>query len=94
MTTKYGQSSLYKNTKITDNKYLDMLESVITNPSDYDLIDVTLASKYNNRPDLLAHKMYNNAELWWIFAEFNQDILKDPIMDFKTGVTIKAPATF
>jgi hypothetical protein len=52
----------------------------------------TLTSKYNMRPDLLAHDLYDNVELWWVFSLRNLEILKDPINDFKTGLVIKTPS--
>jgi hypothetical protein len=53
---------------------------------------VTLTEKYNMRPDLLAHDLYNNVEFWWVFTLRNLELLKDPINDFKAGVIIKAPS--
>jgi len=47
---------------------------------------------YDERPDLLAHQIYNNARLWWVFALRNPDILKDPIRDFKSGTEIILPS--
>ena len=44
------------------------------------------------RPDLLANRLYETSELWWVFAIRNPDILTDPIRDFKTGVTIALPS--
>jgi phage tail protein X len=44
------------------------------------------------RPDILAYKVYGTTSLWWVFALRNPDILKDPIRDFKAGITIKLPS--
>lgn len=44
------------------------------------------------RPDLLAHALYGNSRLWWVFALRNPDIIKDPLNDFKAGVSIKLPS--
>jgi len=54
--------------------------------------EYTIPSAYDGRPDLLAHKLYNNTRLWWVFALRNPDELKDPLGDFKQGVTIKLPS--
>tara|TARA_R110002074_G_scaffold397783_1_gene588652 strand:- start:2231 stop:2518 length:288 start_codon:yes stop_codon:yes gene_type:complete len=94
MTVQYDADSVYKNTEIVDNKYLDVMESVISDISVYDLYSLTLLAKYNERPDVLAYDLFSNSNLWWIFAEFNQDLLKDPIMDFKSGLTIQVPYNF
>ena len=46
---------------------------------------------YDERPDLLAHQIYGNSRLWWVFALRNPDVIKDPIRDFKAGVEIMLP---
>jgi hypothetical protein len=46
---------------------------------------------YNMRPDLLAHDMYQDTNLWWVFAVRNPDVLVDPLIDFKTGAIIYVP---
>lgn len=91
---KYGPDSVYRNTKIVDNRYLDLWESPIQGRENYTTQDITIENRYNQRPDLLAHKLYGNAKLWWIFAEFNPDTLVDPIMDFKSGIKITVPTRF
>tara|TARA_Y100001937_G_scaffold62670_1_gene85995 strand:+ start:438 stop:740 length:303 start_codon:yes stop_codon:yes gene_type:complete len=50
-----------------------------------------ITEKYNMRPDLLAYDLYENVELWWVFALRNLEIIKDPLVDFKTGIVIKVP---
>ena len=57
-------------------------------------VDYVLTSKHNNRPDVLAHELYGNAKLWWVFAQFNPDMLNDPIIDFVSGLKIKVPTRF
>jgi hypothetical protein len=94
MKIQYDTDSIYKNTNIVDNKYLDIMEPIIGDISAYDVYSVTLIAKYNERPDMLAYDLFSNSNLWWVFAEFNQDILKDPIMDFKSGLTIQVPLNF
>lgn len=46
---------------------------------------------YNLRPDLLAHDLYQDSTLWWVFAIRNPDVIKDPIFDFTTGKIIYVP---
>ena len=48
-------------------------------------------SIYNLRPDLLAYDLYKDTNLWWVFAVRNADILRNPLMDFRTGVIIYVP---
>jgi hypothetical protein len=46
---------------------------------------------YNLRPDLLAHDLYGNSQLWWVFAQRNPNRIKDPLFDFTTGTGIYIP---
>jgi|TARA_B100000809_G_scaffold144025_1_gene141564 hypothetical protein len=89
-----NSDSLYRNTQIIDNKYLDILDPVIDSTDNYTIKEVTISNKYNNRPDLLANELYGNSKLWWVFAEFNPDTLNDPIVDFVAGLKIKVPTSF
>ena len=61
MTVQYDADSVYKNTEIVDNKYLDVMESVISDISVYDLYSLTLLAKYNERPDVLAYDLFSNS---------------------------------
>ena len=89
MATKYKNNSVYKNTKLR-KYYLDIFEPpIITNLENYNTI--TLESRYNYRPDLLAYDLYGQSELWWIFTFYNRDTIKNPIYDFKSGTQIKIP---
>lgn len=94
MATQYRSDSLYRHTAIVNNKYLG-----IYNPGDIDIANTdtmtfTLTSKHHHRPDVLAYELYNNSKLWWIFAQFNPDILVDPIIDFVAGKEIVVPTRF
>ena len=89
MTVSYKRNSNYRNTKITDGE-LDHY----TPPIKIDFkrtTRITLEQKYNLRPDRLAYDLYNDAQLWWIFALYNRNILLDPIHDFTTGSVIFVP---
>lgn len=91
---KYHPNSLYRNTNIIGDKYLDIYESEIDHSADYNLQEVTISNKFNQRPDLLSYHLYGDAKFWWVFAEFNQDKLKDPIIDFVAGLVIQVPERF
>ncbi len=54
--------------------------------------DFTITAEFNNRPDILALKLYGSTALWWVFALRNPDIIKDPIRDFTSGTDIKLPS--
>ena len=82
--------SPYARTPITRSGYLDIL-SPRPVPINRDDIAFTITSEYTYRPDLLAHVIYGKKELWWVFAQRNLDILKDPVFDFVAGTEIFLP---
>ena len=51
----------------------------------------TITLTYSLRPDLLAFDLYDDAGLWWVFAQRNPNTLQDPLNDFITGTTIYLP---
>jgi hypothetical protein len=85
----YSQSSPWFNTKMNKN-YLEVL-SIRTISAEADDFLYTIESQYTNRPDLLAHDLYGDAGLWWVFIQRNLDVIQDPIFDFVPGVKIYIP---
>lgn len=85
----YNQTSPYYNTQIVNN-YLDVIDfrEIPSEDDDY-LFQIT--STYENRPDLLANDLYNDSNLWWVFAVRNRSVLKDPVYDFTPGQLIYLP---
>jgi hypothetical protein len=47
-----------------------------------------LSNKYALRPDLLSYDLYGTTDYWWTFMILNPDIIKDPIYDMVSGLTI------
>lgn len=89
MAVQYSKKSAYALTGVRDH-YLD----VMTNRSIPKLnsdVDFTITQTYNMRPDLLAHDLYGDSELWWVFAQRNPDILKNPLLDFSVGTKVYIP---
>jgi hypothetical protein len=86
---KYTQLSPYSATN-QNNLYLELLE-IRPVPADPDDLRYTIETQYNRRPDLLAYDLYGRAQLWWIFAQRNMDVIKDPIYDFVPGTVIFCP---
>jgi len=84
-----NNQSPYARTPII-NGYLDVL-SFIDIPAESDDVQYTLTTPYMHRPDLLAYEIYNDPELWWVFAVRNKDVIKDSIYDFIPGQTIFLP---
>jgi hypothetical protein len=82
--------SPYSSTPITNSGYLDILVPRPV-PINRDDILFEITPEYTYRPDLLAHITYGKRELWWVFAQRNLDILKDPVFDFVAGTKIYLP---
>ena len=70
--------------------YLDILK-IRPVPADSRDVNYMIENKYKNRPDLLSYDLYGTSKLWWVFAQRNMTIIKDPIYDFEPGVEIKIP---
>lgn len=87
---KYGASSPWHITKTKNSQYLDLLQ-IRPVPKQSDDIVYTIEVQYTHRPDLLAYDLYGDKDLWWVFAQRNMDIIKDPIYDFEEGVEIYLP---
>lgn len=86
---KYSQSSPYfKTTLGTQSLGYFSIRPVPEEPDDplY-----TIEPQYTHRPDLLAYDLYDDPKLWWVFAQRNMDIIKDPIFDFVPGTQIYLP---
>jgi len=60
-------------------------------PADKDDSDYVVETRYRHRPDLLAYDLYGNHKLWWVFAQRNMSIIKDPVYDLEPGLRIKLP---
>lgn len=83
-------SSPYANTKLTRSGALEILK-IRPVPAYTDDPLYTIEPQYTHRPDLLAHDMYGDNRLWWIFAQRNMDVIEDPIYDMVPGVQIYLP---
>ena len=90
MKTTYSSSSPWFQTKIIQDSYLGIM-AIRPVPAESDDYYYTIQEQYTHRPDLLAHDLYRNKDLWWIFAQRNLDVLQDPIYDFEAGVSIYLP---
>lgn len=88
--TAYNSSSQYFDTPVINNQYLGVLVDRPI-PKLIDDLSMTINETYNLRPDLLAFDLYEDASLWWVFAQRNPNQLQDPLFDFTTGTTIYLP---
>lgn len=85
----YSNTSPYASTS-QDNGYLDII-TWRPIPAEADDVIFTVTASYIHRPDLLAHDLYSDVKLWWVFAARNPSVLKDPIFDLEPGVKIYIP---
>lgn len=85
----YNSTSPYADTS-THGFFLDVMtfRDIPKNPTD---IVYRIDSIYKYRPDLLAHDLYGNSALWWVFAMRNPNTIQDPVFDFLPGATIFIP---
>lgn len=86
----YLKTSPYSNTTVNPSGELGILK-IRPVPADDDDFLYEIEPQYTYRPDLLAFDLYGTSKLWWVFAQRNMDILKDPIFDMKPGVKIFLP---
>jgi len=80
----------YGKTPINSAGFLDIMRARPV-PVAGDDIFYEIVPAYTYRPDLLAYDLYSSRELWWIFAQRNPDVLKDPVFDFIAGTKIYLP---
>lgn len=86
----YDASSPWHKTETINGQYLGVFR-IRPVPSEPDDILYTIEPQYTYRPDLLAYDLYNDIKLWWVFAQRNMDVIKDPIYDMIPGVEIYLP---
>lgn len=87
--SSFNKSGPYARTEIV-NGYLDIINFIDIPAQDND-IQFTITSLYMHRPDLLAYDVYQDSQLWWVFAARNKDVIKDSIYDFVPGQIIYLP---
>jgi hypothetical protein len=87
--TSYATTSVYATTPKW-GQFLDLWAGKTIAPQVTDVI-YQIDSPYNLRPDLLAHDLYKDTNLWWVFAVRNPDVITDPLLSFYTGAIIYVP---
>lgn len=85
----YSKSSPYYDTKNYGN-FLDVMNNRSFRKLSSDVY-YQIDRIYQYRPDLLAYDLYGDAGLWWVFAVRNPNVIKDPVFDFRPGVSIYIP---
>jgi alpha-L-fucosidase len=84
---KYASSSPWYETGVTSLGSLDLLR-IRPVPAEPDDLQYVIETQYTYRPDLLAYDYYGTPKLWWVFAQRNMDVIKDPVYDMIAGTTI------
>ena len=86
----YGDRSPWGSTNNVNGQYLDVL-TIRPVPANANDVLYTVQPQFTHRPDLLAYSVYGTPKLWWVFAQRNMDVLKDPVFDLEAGVQIFLP---
>jgi len=88
-TVTYSKSSPYATTD-SFGFFLDVanIRNLPLDPSD---VQYQIDAIYQYRPDLLAHDLYGDSKLWWVFSVRNPNTIQDPVFDFVAGSTIFIP---
>jgi hypothetical protein len=89
MAGEYSKTSAYYGTPEW-GKFLDTWIGKTIAPAMSDAL-YQIDHIYNLRPDLLAYDLYQDTNLWWVFAVRNPDVLVDPLLGFTTGKIIYVP---
>jgi hypothetical protein len=86
--TSYDRKSYLNNTSFK-KFYLDVANfpSTANMTGNY----IVVPPECNNRIDLFSYQQYGSSRLWWVIALANADIVKDPIWDFISGLTLLVP---
>lgn len=87
----YSSSSAYFTTPIDSQGRLGIWTPRPVPSSLSDKI-ITISAVYDQRPDLMAHDLYGDSRLWWVFAQRNPNSLAtDPLGNFVSGLQIYIP---
>lgn len=85
----YSSSSPYAQTRTFGN-FLDIMINRPISKLEDDVL-YAIDKVYEYRPDMLASDLYGDSTLWWVFAQRNPNVLKDPLFDFRAGIEIYIP---
>jgi uncharacterized Fe-S radical SAM superfamily protein PflX len=52
---------------------------------------MVITPDFQYRPDKLSRQIYGTEAYWWVFMARNLKLIRDPIWDLKTGISIYIP---
>lgn len=87
---QYPASSPYFQTPVLEGLYLGIMQN-ISIPKLIDDVLWAVTPAYEYRPDMLAYDLYQDANLWWVFAQRNPNRLPDPLFSMTVGTNIYLP---
>lgn len=88
MATIYDSKSYLYNTPIK-RFYEDVANMPSFKYADGD--EIIVPTECQHRPDLLSYQQYGTSRLWWVIAMANADVLRDPVWDLRSGMTLFIP---
>ena len=89
MSSTYSKTSPYSGTG-TWGPFLDVWVGKTIPPDPSDAL-YQIDPPYNLRPDLLAYDLYQDSNLWWVFAVRNPNTMLDPVFSFVAPTVIYIP---
>lgn len=87
---KYPNTSYYAATPQTPSHLGRAVDRAI--PAHKDDREITVESRYHNRPDRLAHDLYGTDDYFWVFQRRNLNLIRDPFFDLRAGMKIVVPS--
>lgn len=84
----YDSRSFLRDTNFK-NFYLDVANLPKIKKSKGEI--VVVPTECEHRIDLFSFQQYGTSRLWWVIALANADIIRDPIWNFKSGLSLFVP---
>lgn len=84
----YDRKSYLNDTPVT-SFYLDLAK--VPRMDGVGSREVLVPPECDNRIDLFSYQQYGSSRYWWMIALANADTIKDPIWDFRSGMTVLVP---
>lgn len=83
------RKDLYQTILVNNNKELDYLDSLVNEFNTTNTVIYVVPSWAENRLDIISFIHYRTTRLWWLIAQFNDNL--DPIEGVLTGTELVIP---